>query len=495
MIDADALNALAGEPAWRERIGIPTVLTPHPGEMARLSRMTVEDVQDDRLNVAVSAAAEWQQIVVLKGAHTVVAAPDGRAAISPYANPLLATAGTGDVLAGAIAGLLAQGLAPFDAAACGVYLHALAAEELGEDLGDRGLLASDLLPALPRRSAPSCTGGRCVRPSGCRGCPTRVDSAGAWARWRSSGRTALSGSRSGAGSALYFFHRRDLRSNAKMEHLIYLDHAATTPLHPSVLDAMLPYLTTSYGNPSATYGLARAATEAVQSSRHTVAELLGCRPTEIVFTGGGTESINTAIKGVAFQQKKARAGDHIVTSTDRASRSAARLPVPGALRVRGDVRARRPVRHRRPARRRARGHRAHRARQHHDGEQRGRHDGAGRGDRDGVRERARMLKKRIPFHTDAVQAPNSLRLDEFAREVDLLSLAAHKFRGPKGMGVLYIRRGVPFLAQQNGGGQERQRRAGTENVAGIVGTAEALRLTQGSLELTATHTRVGDPAA
>ena len=95
-----------------------------------------------------------------------------------------------------------------------------------------------------------------------------------------------------------------------------------------------------------------------------------------------------------------------------------------------------------------------------------------------MRERATTLRKRIPFHTDAVQAPNldARTVDDLG--VDLLSLAAHKFRGPKGMGMLYIRRGVPFLAQQNGGGQERQRRAGTENVAGIVGTAEALRLAQ-----------------
>jgi cysteine desulfurase len=99
-----------------------------------------------------------------------------------------------------------------------------------------------------------------------------------------------------------------------------------------------------------------------------------------------------------------------------------------------------------------------------------------------VRERAVSLGKRIPFHTDAVQAPNSLPLRYSDGDVDLVSLAAHKFRGPKGMGILYIRRGVPFLAQQNGGGQERQRRAGTENVAGIVGTAEALRLTHETLD-------------
>jgi ADP-dependent NAD(P)H-hydrate dehydratase / NAD(P)H-hydrate epimerase len=150
VIDADALNALAVTPGWQERLTTPAILTPHPGEMARLLGGTVGEVQHDRLNVAVKASADWRQVVVLKGAHTVIAAPDGRAAVSPYANPLLATAGTGDVLAGAIAGLLAQGMEPFEAAASGVYLHALAADDLSEDLGDRGMLASELLPALPR---------------------------------------------------------------------------------------------------------------------------------------------------------------------------------------------------------------------------------------------------------------------------------------------------------------------------------------------------------
>lgn len=150
VIDADALNVLATQQDWHESMPAPCVLTPHPGEMARLLGSSIDAVQDDRLNVAQKAAAKWRQVVVLKGAHTIVAAPDGRAAISPHANPLLATGGTGDVLAGAIAGLLAQGMAPFDAAACGVYVHGLAAEELSEELGDRGLLASELLPALPR---------------------------------------------------------------------------------------------------------------------------------------------------------------------------------------------------------------------------------------------------------------------------------------------------------------------------------------------------------
>ncbi len=150
VIDADALNALAQTTGWHDPLHAPAVLTPHPGEMARLRGATVAQVQEDRLHAALAAAAEWRHVVVLKGAHTVVAAPDGRAAISPHANPLLATAGTGDVLAGVVAGLIAQGADPFDAAGCGVYLHGLAAEEIGEELGDRGMLAGDLLGALPR---------------------------------------------------------------------------------------------------------------------------------------------------------------------------------------------------------------------------------------------------------------------------------------------------------------------------------------------------------
>jgi hydroxyethylthiazole kinase-like uncharacterized protein yjeF len=150
VIDADALNALARIDGWHRLGTTPRVVTPHPGEMARLLGSTIAAVQDDRLGVATRAAAEWASVVVLKGAHTVVAAPDGRAAISPHVNPVLASAGTGDVLAGAIGGLLAQGLAPFEAAACAVYLHGFAAEELDAELGDRGLLASDLLRQLPR---------------------------------------------------------------------------------------------------------------------------------------------------------------------------------------------------------------------------------------------------------------------------------------------------------------------------------------------------------
>lgn len=150
VLDADALNILAKIPAWWQKLTDNAILTPHPGEMARLVGTSLEDVQSDRAGVAKKAALEWQKTVVLKGACTVIVTPDGQLRISPVANPGLASAGTGDVLAGVIAGLAAQGLAPGDAAACGVYLHGRAGEMVSKKLGDAGMLASDLLPVLPR---------------------------------------------------------------------------------------------------------------------------------------------------------------------------------------------------------------------------------------------------------------------------------------------------------------------------------------------------------
>ncbi|GAG51667.1 unnamed protein product [marine sediment metagenome] len=149
VLDADALNTLARIPDWWQKLAGDVILTPHPGEMSGLSGLTIVEIQSDRAGIARKYAQEWQKTIVLKGAFTVIASPDGNCRVSPFANPGLASGGTGDVLAGAIAGLLAQGLSLFDAAALGVYLHGKAGEVVKDTLGDTGMLASDLLPVLP----------------------------------------------------------------------------------------------------------------------------------------------------------------------------------------------------------------------------------------------------------------------------------------------------------------------------------------------------------
>ena len=149
VVDADALNALARVPAWHERLRGPVIVTPHPGEMARLLQRPIAAIEEDRWDSAREAAQRWGLVVVLKGPFTAVASPEGDLRIIPYANPALATAGTGDVLAGVVAALLAQGMPPFDAASVGAFLHGAAGELVLRQLGDRGAVASDLLPALP----------------------------------------------------------------------------------------------------------------------------------------------------------------------------------------------------------------------------------------------------------------------------------------------------------------------------------------------------------
>ena len=149
VLDADAINVLAGVQNWWQKLTDNVILTPHPGEMARLVGASVDEVQSDRVGLARKAARAWRKTVVLKGAYTVVAAPEGRCRISPFANPGLASAGTGDVLSGVIAGLVAQGLSVSEAASVGVYLHGKAGDLVKDRLGDAGIIASDLLPELP----------------------------------------------------------------------------------------------------------------------------------------------------------------------------------------------------------------------------------------------------------------------------------------------------------------------------------------------------------
>lgn len=149
VIDADALNILSSCYGWESQLSVPAVLTPHPGEMSKLLGRSVDALQANRVSTAIEAAELWQQVIVFKGAHTVIASPDGRVAISPFAVPALATAGTGDVLAGIIGGLLAQGLGRFEAAVGGVYVHGAAAEKWQAEHGTSGLLAGDLADYLP----------------------------------------------------------------------------------------------------------------------------------------------------------------------------------------------------------------------------------------------------------------------------------------------------------------------------------------------------------
>jgi NAD(P)H-hydrate epimerase len=149
VLDADALNILAQQAEWWKLLPPHCILTPHPGEMARLTGRTTPEIQASRLEVAAEMAARWDQIVLLKGAHTIIATSDGRTMVMPFANPALAKAGSGDVLAGAIVGLLAQGLPPFEAAVAGAYLHGLAGELAGESLGATAVIAGDLVGFLP----------------------------------------------------------------------------------------------------------------------------------------------------------------------------------------------------------------------------------------------------------------------------------------------------------------------------------------------------------
>ena len=149
LVDADGLNNLSGIDEWHTRIQSPLVLTPHPGEMSTLTGLPVSAIQADRIGAAREWSERWGATLVLKGAYTVIAAPGKPVQIAPFANPGLATGGTGDVLSGVIVSLLAQGLSPYHSAAVGVYLHASAAEIVTNRIGRAGLAASDLLDALP----------------------------------------------------------------------------------------------------------------------------------------------------------------------------------------------------------------------------------------------------------------------------------------------------------------------------------------------------------
>ena len=269
------------------------------------------------------------------------------------------------------------------------------------------------------------------------------------------------------------------------EREIYLDHAATTPLRPEALQAMLPYLQGAFGNPSSIHAVGQRARKALEDARETVAKALDCRPNEVVFTSGGTESDNAAIKGGALALRPI--GNHVVTTViehhavlhtchqleslgfdvsyvpvdrdglvdPRAVLDAVtdRTVLVSVMYANNEIGTVQPVA-----------------------------EIAGL-----VKERAKEQGRTILVHTDAVQAAGYLDLSVKRLGVDMLSLSGHKFHGPKGAGVLFVRRGTPFSPLLMGGGQERERRSGTENVPAIVGMAEALRLAELEREEACTH--------
>lgn len=256
------------------------------------------------------------------------------------------------------------------------------------------------------------------------------------------------------------------------ERYIYLDHAATTPIDPVVLATMMPYFQEHFGNPSSIHRVGRRALDALDDARDELASHLGASPKEIIFTGGGSEANNLAIKGVALARKAEGKAAHVITS---AIEHHAVLHACEWLKEQGFELSVLPVNR-------------HGLVNPDDLRAALRPDTAlvsvmyannEIGTIQPIAELGAVCREAgVPFHTDAVQAAGSLSLNVRNLQVDMLTITAHKIYGPKGVGALYIRRGVPLIPQINGGGQERRRRAGTENVAGIVGLARALSLVE-----------------
>ena len=255
---------------------------------------------------------------------------------------------------------------------------------------------------------------------------------------------------------------------------IYFDNAATTKLDDEVLKEMLPYLKDNYGNPSSIYKLGREARKAIEDSREKIAKVLNCKANEIYFTAGGSESDNTAIKGIAKANKKR--GNHIITSKiehPAVLETCKQLEKEGfeityiSVDEKGIIDLEELKKSIKPttilitimfANNEI-------------------------GTIQPIEEIGKIAKRNnIYFHTDSVQAVGSIKIDVQKLNIDSLSLSGHKFYGPKGVGALYVKTGVPFEKFISGGHQERNKRAGTENVAGIVGIGKAIELAYENLD-------------
>lgn len=260
-----------------------------------------------------------------------------------------------------------------------------------------------------------------------------------------------------------------------MNKPIYMDYAATTYVKPQVLEEMLPYFTEHFGNPSSIYSLSRETKKAIDKARDRVAKAINAESNEIFFTGGGSEADNWALKGIAFANRNK--GNHIITTTiehhgilhvceylEKLGFEVTYLPVDehGLIKIEDLEKAitdktilvsimfaNNEI-----------------------------------GTIQPIKEIGKLCReKKVLFHTDAVQAVGNVNIDVKDMNIDLLSMAAHKIYGPKGTGALYIRKGVKIDNLVHGGGQERARRAGTENVAGIVGLGSAIELATENIEI------------
>ncbi len=259
-----------------------------------------------------------------------------------------------------------------------------------------------------------------------------------------------------------------------MSRTVYMDYAATTYVKPEVLSEMMPYFTEKYGNPSSFYSLSRETKKAIDVSRERVSKALKCEINEVFFTGGGSEADNWAIKGIAFANRKK--GNHIITTKiehhailhaceyletqgfdvtyldvdsegfinleDLKNAITDKTILVSIMFANNEIGTIQPIKE--------------------------------------IGEICSQNK--VLFHTDAVQAIGNIEIDVKAMHIDLLSLSAHKFYGPKGIGALYIKRGVKIDNLIHGGGQERARRAGTENIPGIVGLGKAIELAVSDIE-------------